>query len=152
MKMQNTMTIKLSQFASSDHLVKSLIQRAEAIDLLVAVLRQGEQARVALDKLFYEKFGLMCGSATSLLGWFELYGWVKSEVRAEEEIMIDVDECSRWLKVKLNGDGTATMQKPYGDTPFIVYDPEIETTEYGWLKVTGKRKIQVKRKYYTWVA
>lgn len=150
--MQNTMTIKLSQFASSDHLIKNLIQRAEAIDFLVAVLRQGEQARVALDKLFSEKFGWMCGSATSMLGWFELYGWVKSEVRAEEEIMIDVDECNRWLKVKLNGDGTATVQKPYGDKPFIVYDPEIETTEYGWMKVTGKRKIQVKRKYYTWVA
>lgn len=150
--MQNTMTIKLSQFASSDHLVKNLIQRAEAIDFLVAILKQGKQTRVALDKLFYEKFGWMCGSAASMLKWFELYGWVTSEVRAEEEIMIDVDEYNCWLKVKLNKDGTATVQKPCSDKSLIVYDPEIETDEDGWMKVTGKRKIQVKRKYYTWVA
>lgn len=150
--MQNTMTIKLSQFASSDHLVKNLIQRAETIDFLVALLKEGEQSRVALDTLLYQKFGLMCCSATSLLEWFEVYGWVKSEVRAEEEIMIDVDESNPWLKVKLNEDGTATVQRPYNDSPFIVYDPTIETTRWNWIKVTGKRKIQVKRKYYTWVA
>lgn len=150
--MENTMTIKLSQFASSDHLVKTLIQRAEAIDFLVALLKQGEQTRVALDELFYEKFGWMCGSATSIVEWFKLYGWVKSEVRAEEEIMIDVDECNHWLKVKLNGDGTATVQKPCSNKSFIVYEPTIETDQWDGIRVTGKRKIQVKRKYYTWVA
>jgi hypothetical protein len=150
--MENSMTIRLSKFSSSDTLIKHLLKRAEAIDFLVELLKQGEKARVELDRIFAEKFGWTVGSATALLDSFKTYGWVKSEVRAEEEIMIDVDECNRWLKVKLNGDGTATVQKPYGDKPFIVYDPEIETTEYGWMKVTGKRKIQVKRKYYTWVA
>ena len=152
MKMQNTMTIKLSQFASSDHLVKNLIQRAEAIDFLVEVLKQGEQARVALDKLFYEKFGWMCGSATSMLEWFELYGWVKSEVRAEEKRMVDFDECNAHLSVKVNGDGTVTVQKPYKHTKYIVYDPVIETDTWGWIHVTGKQEVQVKRKYYTWLA
>ena len=150
--MENSMTIRLSKFSSSDTLIKHLLKRAEAIDFLVELLKQGEQARVALDKMFYEKFGWMCGSATSMLEWFESYGWVKSEVRAEEEIMIDVDESNRWLKVKLNEDGTATVQKPYSDKSFIVYTPTIETDRWGWMKVTGKRKIQVRRKYYTWVA
>ena len=149
--MPNTMTIKLSKFASCDHLVKNLMQRAEAIDFLVALLKQGEQAHVALEKLLYKKFGWGCCSVTPILKYFEMYGWVKSEVRAEEEIMIDVDEGSRWLKIKLNGDGTATVQKPYSENPFIVYNPTIETDQWGWVKVTGKRKIQVKRKYYTWV-
>ena len=150
--MPNTMTIKLSQFASSDRLVKILIQRAEAIDFLVTVLKQGAQARVALDELVFEKFGWLSISATSLLGWFEVYGWVKSEVRAEEEIMIAVHEGNFGLKVKLNGDGTATVQRPHDDKPFIVYNPTIENISGGWTKVTGERKIQVKRKYYTWVA
>lgn len=150
--MENSMTIRLSKFSSSDTLIKHLLKRAEAIDFLVELLKQGERARVELDRIFAEKFGWTVGSATALLDWFRSYGWVKSEVRAEEEIMIDVDESNRWLKVKLNGDGTATVQKPYGDKSFIVYEPTIETDRWGWMKVTGKRKIQVKRKYYTWVA
>ena len=150
--MQNTMTIKLSEFASSDHLIKNLIQRAEAIDFLVEVLKRGEQARVALDKLFYEKFGWMCGSATFMLEWFELYGWVKSEVRAEEKRMVSFDECNAHLSVKVNGDGTVTVQKPYRQTKYIVHDPVIETDEWGWVHVTGKQEVQVRRKYYTWVA
>lgn len=150
--MQNTMTIKLSQFASSDHLIKDLIQRAEAIDFLVTQLKQGEQARVTLDDLLYKTFGLMCTSATSMLKWFELYGWVKSEVRAEEKRMVDFDEYSANLSVKVNGDGTVTVQKPHKHTKYIVHDPVIETDAWGWIHVTGKQEVQVRRKYYTWVA
>lgn len=149
--MQNTMTIELSQFASYDYLIKRVLQRAEAIDFLVELLKQNVQARVTLDRIFSARFGGMCGSATAMLEWFEQYGWVKSEVRAEEEIMIDVEEANSWLKVTLNGDGTATVQRPYSDKSFIVYEPTIENDQYGWIKITGKRKVQVRRKYYIWV-
>lgn len=149
---ENSMIIKLSQFASSDILIKNLIQRAKAVDFLVEVLKQGEQARVALDKMFYEKFGWVCGSATSMLGWFEQYGWVKPEVRAEEKILIDVDEEGLNVRVKINKDGTVIVGRHYSDKTYTVIDPVIETGTFGEIHVTGKREIQVKRKYYKWVA
>lgn len=150
--MENSMTIRLSKFSSSDTLIKHLLKRAEAIDFLVELLKQGEKARVELDRIFAEKFGWTVGSATALLDWFRTYGWVKSEVRAEEKRMVNFDECNSHLSVKVNGDGTVTVQKPYKHTKYIIHDPVIETDTWGEIHVTGKQEVQVKRKYYTWVA
>lgn len=143
-------TIELSEYAASDRLVRDAMLRAEQIDWLARYLQEcGEESRVKLDKLMQEKFGFNATSASSLLEWFESYGWVKAEVRAEEIITREV--CTYADVIQRNDDKTFTIKDCYCGKLHTVHDITVDTKN-GNLWVEGKHSIQVRRKYYKWVA
>ena len=105
--------LKITKFYDANAYLERITKCAQAIEWLVKTLKEGEQSRVALEKAFIEKFDMSCPSATHVLDEFEQYGWVRSEVRAEETRWVRFLESGRYIEVKPNEDGTATVTIPY---------------------------------------
>jgi len=94
------------------------------------------------------------------LDLLERFGIVRSEVRAEEIIDIKYDE---WFfhtpyLMRMNEDGTMTVQRNSCYSPATIHDFNIEKherTTYNGVEIldhhiTGKQTVQVKRKYWVW--
>lgn len=90
--------------------------------------------------------------ALSVLGWFETFGWVTTEVRKEEFVTVHTKDIV-WrdkqgnilpaeIDVTLNTGETITISNPKCNRKC--------GANYHYEKV--EKQVQVHRKYYTWVA
>lgn len=129
--------------------INQLASRAAQLDWMAHKLKAGTISKTQLEGELYQAFGCAYHvSVETLANDLILFGFVKEEVRAEEFIMIeDGIENYRYVDVEVNNDGSVTALTSTGKT-FRIYEPKIDMKNG---RITGKRKIQVKRKYYTWV-
>lgn len=131
------------------HRIQSLLTHAAQVDFVANKLKAHEMSKGKLETELWQAFGYHAIGIDTLMYELEVYGLVKSEVRAEETIYVDVDLVERDLRFDVNQDGTVTITKWDGKT-FTVHTPQIEVAGH-LITVHGKRPVQVRRKYYSWV-
>lgn len=132
------------------HRIQSLLTQAAQIDFVANKLKDHEMSKSQLETELWQAFGYHRAiGIDTLMDALYIYGMVKSEVRVEEIIYIDVDLTERDLKFIINKDGTITVTKWDGKT-FAVHAPQIEVSGQ-LITVRGKRPVRVRRKYYSWV-
>lgn len=129
--------------------VQSLCTRAAQIDFVVSRLQTREMSKSQLEKELYQAFGYRAIGLDTLMWELDVYGLVKSEVRAEETIYVYVELTERDLKFTINEDGTITVTKWNGKT-FTLHTPQVEISGH-LITIRGGRPVQVRRKYYSWV-
>lgn len=156
-----TTTIIMNTLAANDWQIKQALLRAQEIEILIDYLKshpQGASTR-ELENYLAEKLhesNVLRHSyndivrANTLLNWFENYGWVTSEVRAEEKHTVKFDEyLGRNDKISFNNDDTITIYFSYATTPKTIRDYHICKVN-GKINVEGVYDVQVKRKYWIW--
>lgn len=129
--------------------IRSLFAHAAQIDFVANKLKAHEMSKIQLEDELWQAFGPSGLSIETLMDELFIYGLVKSEVRAEEIIYIDVELIDHDLQFVINKDGTITVTKYNGKT-LIVHTPQINISGQ-LISIRGKRPVQVRRKYYSWV-
>lgn len=156
-----TTTIIMNTLAANDRHIKQALLRAQEIEILIDYLKshpQGASTR-ELENYLAEKLhesNVLRPSynditrASTLLDWFQIYGWVTSEIRAEEKHTVKFDEyLSRNDKISFNNDDTITIYFSYAVTPKTIRDYHISKVN-GKINVEGVYDVQVRRKYWIW--
>ena len=130
--------------------IQALQKRAMQIDFVAMRLQSGTLSKGKLEDEMYKAFGYYAIGLDTIIYDLNTYGRrVESEVRAEETIYVDVDLTEPDLKFVINKDNTITLTKHNGKT-FTVYNPQVEMSDH-LITIRGKRPVQVRRKYYSWV-
>ena len=138
-------------FDALDELSTRAILATDVLDLL---RKKGEMSGADLDREVTKRYGEKKYSIRPFLDIMESNGRnIRTEVREEESIMVEMKHAMQGKVVKTHDDSFVIFC-PYGadDTPFLIYNPVIKGTNlmgYSW--VGGKRMVQVRRKYYIWV-
>lgn len=158
-----TTTIIMNTLATNDWQIKQALLRAQEIEILIDYLKSHPQGVCTreLENYLAEKLhetNILHPSyndiirVNTLLDWFKIYGWVTSEVKAEEMHTVKFDEyLSRYDKVTFNDNDTITIYFSYAVTPKTIRDYHISKV-CGKINVTGTYEVQVKRKYWIWKA
>lgn len=130
--------------------IQSLLTHAAQIDFVANKLKAHEMSKSQLETELWQAFGYhQAIGIDTLMDELYIYGMVKSEVRAEETIYVDVDLVERNLNFIINKDGTITVTT-WDEKTFTVYTPQVEISG-NLTTIHGKRPVQVRRKYYSWV-
>lgn len=158
-----TTTIIMNTLATNDCQIKQALLRAQEIEILIDYLKSHPQGVCTreLEAHLAEKLhetDILHPSyndiirVNTLLDWFRIYGWVTSEVKAEEMHAVKFDEyLSRHDKVSFNDNDTITIYFSYATAPKTIRDYHISKV-CGKINVEGVYDVQVKRKYWTWRA
>lgn len=144
-------TISVNSFLSNETPTKKAIARIKVANKLIELLEDHESHSIReLEQFFLDNMADVYYGSTSvksILEWFELSGLVKSDIRAEEFI-----EKEDWVRVYYDKNGNevpshieATLKD---GTVFETSNSHIHSTR----REKRNIKIQVKRRYYTWIA
>lgn len=144
-------TISVNSFLSNETPTKKAIARIKVANKLIELFEDRESHSIReleqffIDNMASDYFGST--SIKSILEWFELSKLVKSEIREEEFIE---KEDYVWVYYDKNGNEVPShIEATLKDgTVFETSNPYIHSTRSEKRKI----KVQVKRKYYTWIA
>jgi hypothetical protein len=130
--------------------IQSILTHAAQIDFIANKLKAHEMSKSQLEKELWQAFGYhQAIGIDTLMDELYIYGFVKSEVRVEEIIYIDVNLVARDLTFVVNKDGTVTVTT-WDEKTFTVCNPQVEICDH-LVTISGKRPVRVRRKYYSWV-